>query len=76
MKTERLTEDSTAAIGLSQSVPGKTNEDSLDAATAILDAASINPSVDQGIITGNDSLGVSNSNPIAMLNQEQIRCAF
>ena len=43
----------------------------MDAANAILDAASINPSAEHGI-TSNDSLNNTN-NPIAMLNQEQIR---
>merc|ERR1712226_1424501 len=47
------------------------NEDSMDATNAILDAASINPPVDQGA-SSNENSGGSTNNPIAMLNQEQI----
>ena len=55
-----------------QGLTGNVNEDSMDAATAILDAASINPNLDQGV-SGNETVGAGASNPIAMLNQEQIR---
>ena len=48
------------------------NEDSMDAANAILDAAAINPTIDQGAII-NENIAGSANNPIAMLNQEQIR---
>ena len=51
------------------------NEDSMDAANAILDAAAINPTIDQGAIT-NENIAGSANNPIAMLNQEQIRYAL
>ena len=54
-----------------QGLSGSLNEDSMDAANAILDAASINPTADQGI-SPSDSVSNAN-NPIAMLNQEQIR---
>ena len=54
-----------------QALPGNLNDDSMDAANAILDAASINPTAEQGV-NSNDSLNNTN-NPIAMLNQEQIR---
>ena len=47
------------------------NEESLEAASAILEAASINSTADQG--SGNENTGISSSNPIAMLNQEEIR---
>ena len=53
-----------------QGLSGSLNEDSMDAANAILDAASINPTADQGI-SPNESANANN--PIAMLNQEQIR---
>ena len=56
-----------------QGTAGNINEDSMDAATAILDAASINPALDQSLNSGNDTAGASATNPIAMLNQEQIR---
>ena len=48
------------------------NEDSMDAANAILDAAAINPTIDQGANI-NENIAGSANNPIAMLNQEQIR---
>ena len=45
---DAITQDITASIGASgQCVSGNVNEDSIDAATAILDAASINPTLDQ-----------------------------
>ena len=72
-----ITQNLTATIGAnSQGMSGNINEDSIDAATAILDAAAINPALDQGLVSGGDSIGVGASNPIAMLNQEQIRCEF
>ena len=52
-------------------VAANINEDSLEAASAILEAASINSTADQG--NGSENSGISSSNPIAMLNQEEIR---
>ena len=56
-----------------QGVSSNISEDSMEAATAILDAASISSAADQGIATGNETPSLSASNPIAMLNQEEIR---
>ena len=58
-----------------QELSANLNEDSMDAANAILDAAAINPTIDQGAIT-NENIAGSANNPIAMLNQEQIRYAL
>ena len=66
--TPNMEANNTVNQGLHVSV----NEDSMDAANAILDAASINPPVDQGG-SSNENSGGSTNNPIAMLNQEQIR---
>ena len=72
-----ITQDITATIGpSSQIMSGNVNEDSMDAATAILDAASINSALDRGLVAESDSIGVGATNPIAMLNQEQIRYGF
>ena len=56
-----------------QGLPGNINEDSMDAAAAILDAASINAGIDQLNSTGTEQSAMTTNNPIAMLNQEQIR---
>ena len=56
-----------------QGLPGNINEDSMDAAAAILDAASISAGIDQLNSTGNEQSSMTTNNPIAMLNQEQIR---
>ena len=61
-----------ASNSINQGLQANVNEDSMDAANAILDAASINPPVDQGNSL-NENSGGSTNNPIAMLNQEQIR---
>ena len=52
-------------------VAANINEDSLEAASAILEAASINSTADQETV--NENTGISSNNPIAMLNQEEIR---
>ena len=59
--------------GTNQGVSSNISEDSMEAATAILDAASISSAADQGSSTGNETPSLSASNPIAMLNQEEIR---
>jgi hypothetical protein len=56
-----------------QGMSSNISEDSMEAATAILDAASISSAADQGSTAGNETPSLSASNPIAMLNQEEIR---
>ena len=62
------TQDITATTGASgQHMSGNINEDSIDAVTAIIDEASISPTLDQGDVAGGDSIAAGALTPIVML---------